>query len=358
MILSFSNSVSAISISEREPTYSNSSSKSLYINTNKTTDNKLQLRASCYGYAMRFFCSEALTDLNLHTLPDNTTYYSYEQNPGDFYYNTVPNNNSFARVWTNMTKDALVLGYSLSTVSLNPTSSSVITSNVSTTSRLLILVFNSTTDIYHFYMRNANGYWTHKPGDDPARNTCSVCRDSSNNYIVLTDSNILNHINCNGFSNATTLLFSTTDIGAVDRSHSARSTTSKSVVYYSDCAGEYYKNSDVLNSYGTSLSADGHMNYNGDVDHWVYVAPATGSYTINIVKPTGYELEIWYGALITWNPIYLASCFTATSSQTSKTVTTNLTQGQLYCIQISRSDSPGNYFDNSCWYSLTVTKIN
>lgn len=341
------NYVNAFSISDIDQTSSSTSDRQYYINA--STDDRLEKRANSYGYAMRFFYAGSLSNL-----PNGR----YEQQPGEFYYSTAPVNNSFAKVWRNVQRDATALGYDVTGITLTPTNSSSITSNIpSGNARLVILVYSADLDEFDFFMRDKVGNWTHKPYGCAATNMCPVCVGSDGYNVVLNDSNVLNHLYCDSFTNALSILYSTDSPAIVDRCHGPKPANAPNQLLSGDLAGDHPATAGVLSSAGVNLfMGGGEIDYKGDIDTWLFVPTATGSYKISITKPTGYTVEVMYGEVTMGYPISLGSGYTISSSVSSHSKTVSFTQNKLYGIQIYRQGSSTTY-DRGCTYSINIQKI-
>ncbi len=339
------NSVWAFSITDVTPTYSDSYDYTLYVNS--SYDDMLQRRANCYGYAMRFFCAGDTSDLG---------FYGYFQQPGEFYH-TNPNNNSFTRVWLNVQRDASVLGHTVTGITLNPTSSSTITSHISSSSRLVIMVYSPDIPDFHFYMRNSNGKWTHKPGNTAALDTCAVCQNASGTgYVKLTDSNILDHIYCHGYTSATSILFSTDNIGTVDRCHEV-DYNNVTQILTGDVAGSEPKNASLLEVVtSNTFFGEGEMDYNDDIDTWLFQAPATGTYVLHLAKDTDVGFDINFGEVTSGYQSSWTTQYSVSSTSTDNYHYVSLTQGKVYGFQIERS-SLGTGYERAGEYSIDIIKI-
>lgn len=182
--------------------------------------NSLQYRANCYGYTMRFlYAGDAIS---------KTYGYSYMQQPGEFANKSsrpTPTNteyngysDNYRRMWewrddladeygwTARTAKRLVdydmatLGYSTGQP-ITVTSSSMIPSagNYSNQRLVALVVQESPSRDYHFYVQNADNTWSHKPGNYLATRACH-CKavnkmpPCANPVDVLTNANILEHI--------------------------------------------------------------------------------------------------------------------------------------------------------------------
>ncbi len=184
----------SLSVVYLNPFLENSRDMSAYIDA--TSQDSLQNRANCYGFALKmYYASDDYVE-------EGATW--YKQQPGEFaskgYLSQKNNYKTLENMYINKMQaggltidfmmelieaDMLTMGYHvLSTAKY--TSSAQIPSAGNTNKRLILLVIHNGD--YHFYMQNSNDTWSHKPGANTAR---SVCNDHA---VTLTNANILQHM--------------------------------------------------------------------------------------------------------------------------------------------------------------------
>lgn len=157
-----------------------------YKYNNIVIQNNFQYRMNCYGYAMQMYFRGALSDLA------NT---GYKQQPGEFSSSRGSYNNLLLSYYEYFScTDIEFMNFLISKISADFNSlgytltQTTATSSVPSGKRKIALVitpqFNGIRD-YHFYVRESQGYWSHKSGTSPVTN-----KALSDNTIILTDDNI------------------------------------------------------------------------------------------------------------------------------------------------------------------------
>ncbi|MBO4769255.1 MAG: DNRLRE domain-containing protein [Clostridia bacterium] len=306
---------------------------------NNSTDDNLQYRANCYGFALRYFYSDNLSDVGGSYFqfpgefaPKPFTFQSYGtvNNYDDLYNKTVSclaDNNIlgiYALVWYDLTS----LGYSVSTpfTSAPP-------QQTRSDMRLIGLVIrqgDSSQGIspdYHFYMQNSDGTWSHKPGNYPATNACHGC---NNPVSQLTNSNILEHITDDYSDNY--LFFYVSKPATIDYGHSdgTDSDCEFTEITINDFAGNSHTSAKRI--IGTESSMlQGRIEYLNDTDFYGFQASASKTYQFSIaangtqVSGTTFVLTAYQqdGSVI--------------SSSTTGSLSFTAIKGKVYYVKVSKT---------------------
>ncbi len=347
-------------------------------------DDGLQMRANCYGYALRtFFAKDEFSEKAYYDFgsdwdePYHNSIYSYKQQPGEFIDKTngytmqslidilqtnitltnyastaqvrqlaysLSNENAISVFKELIQRDVEAMGYTfehLATIeySEEPTYTIPETPADKRLIALVVRVKEHSGDFgdYHFYMQSGNK-WSHKPGYGTAKDTCQDgCVDASGNPIELTNENFLTHAfegiypkYSHGEANRICFFYinkpSTVDYGHND-GHIAGCT--KTVTDYADTAGNAYEQAKYL---GTAPIAKTNcrIDYVGDQDHYVFLAEETGTYTISFNNPINTISASLYDDMA--NPV--AFC----SNGVNRQITCTLTAGTTYWLAVSASD--------------------
>ncbi len=354
------------------PYAANPSDYSLFDNRNSndanglSVDSKLQKRANCYGFAMRFLYSG-------ETIPSHFTSksrYAYLQQPGEFgNKESVDGNNNYQK------KDALYLaslkqndgytisfmmdmiemdfeklGYSILSTAKYSVASQIPSAN-NDNKRLILLVVGDMSESgdYHFYIQNSDNTWSHKPGQGYARN---VCRGFCGTETLLTNNNILQHCHEGGYS-SDYIFFYIDKPSTIDYCHgdgTASTCMNYTPLELSDVAGADYAHSKgiVIGASGNTTFS-GMMDYGTDNDCYAFDATQTKTYTINLTTtknggpysyPLGMQLYTSDGQLL-GGSVYGGS----------GTITAALTKGEIYYIRLYVINP---YFDHWRGYVVNI----
>lgn len=349
--------VSAVSYDNLQPCYVFDHHYNFYTKTNN-----LEKRANCYGYAMRLFFSG-----------DDVT--EYKQQPGEFayktsgnnfdslvaYYNTAIYNGTFdpSTVYSRIILDCIQLGYTLNLLSTDLKTKPPLAP--SPANKRLVLLVTSRSD-YHFYIQHSkattiNGittnYWTHKFGTTPAATNCIISDHAST---VLTNENILDHVNCNGYTSAV-YAFYVTAPGAVDTNHYYGHGGDDTItpIKSTDCAGTNLLTAEAHSYLRSPSYINGHIDFIGDTDFHVFDVELTGNYTFYISKQTGMDLYIDDGAVTSNNTATGSKTTTIGKNAINKTLTRTLTKGTKYYFSIFSTHTSFPLSNNH--YSIEIRYI-
>ncbi len=275
---------------------------SMFLYTNTTSEERLQKRANCYGYAFRMFC-------------DDSSAGTYKQQPGEFADKSgglnIYNNGVFERTIHNyqelqsllseylssahtkdermdiieqlITADAATLGYTVTEY----TGSTIPDATLG--ERLIAVVtsdetFSSVID-YHFYMQHSDNSWTHKQGSyAPSDKSISL-------GVTLTNSNIRERANEGAYANGAIKFFYITRNAIVDHSHANghiivnNYSLPNTVENSYDKSGDHFWNSkDHGMISGTYVILSGRLDYPYDGDCLAFTAPASDTYSFYVTS--------------------------------------------------------------------------
>lgn len=216
-----SNVVGALDYSDLRPTYTDTSDYWRYINSSSDTDDELQKRSNCYGYAIRLHYNG---DLDLDGI-----FNACGQLPGEFANRSSSGitfdelydnyNYSTLSIFTKVMQDCQELGYTVTALK-TCTSTTYIPPSASESpdKRLVVVLGKSANKLdFHFLIQGNDNTWSQKMGDAPAQNTC--VRHTS---IVLNNTNISQHMRCSSDQSdygTTAIFFYLDGPGTTDMSH-------------------------------------------------------------------------------------------------------------------------------------------
>ena len=154
MASTFVSTAGAVSYSDLQPTLVLSSDKGYYVNSDLFTDDYLQLRANCYGFAIRMhYQNKVLPDIETRTINGvDISINCYKQVPGEFYDKTSSQvsfndtvldlmNAGTTQVYQAVRRDFSTLGYTAQIVAqITNTSYIPPTASTDTSRRQIILV--------------------------------------------------------------------------------------------------------------------------------------------------------------------------------------------------------------------------
>lgn len=229
-------------------------------------DSSIISRLNCYAYAFGFI-------EGYHISTDG------KQQPGLFaadsdrdlikslgVHNNMPElMNNFVY---NMNLDASNLGYTITEY----ISSGDTVEQFGSDSRLIALVIDNSSR-YHFYMQHNDGTWSHKNGDERARNTAFSHTESNPKY--LNNGNIKQYV-YNSYELGVCKFFIITKDAVSDYPHDKSNSTKQNIFYFTDMAGDNMFTSSSLSIGEQEACID---TYN-DVDFYVFKPPTTRNYTI------------------------------------------------------------------------------
>lgn len=331
-------------------------------------DRLLQKRANCYGFAMRFTYSGNYLPIIFSEQHRD----GYLQQPGEFsikhissteypsnydklaylYQQEIMENLSISApfIMNMVQNDLLKFGFNVTYPGSQYTSSSQIPFETYENKRLVLLVVGLSD--FHFYMRNSNGTWTHKPGTTKARNKCmGECGSPT----LLTNSNILSHCHEGGYTKEYRFFFvdkpSTIDYFHGDGTASSCENSTPCVL--GDVAG-----SDFEDSKGITLSQEnittinGMIDYNYDNDCFSFDSPVTKTYSFDIStlkngSSYSHSLSIEIVAKEGRTVLYSNSNFSGNT-----TITLNLQKGEIYYIRVCANN---NSFDYWRQYKISIS---
>ena len=320
-------------------------------------DTNLQVRANCYGYAMKMFCGEGgndwgkpfkYTDSNGI---ERVKYNAYWQLPGEFWnkanssgpssysglqtaYTNKARNGGLTTsfVMNFIVKDMQELGYSIS--SQTKYTASTLPTDYYPNKRLVALVVSQSD--FHFYTQNQYGLWSHKPGLSSATTAChckvtgtSAC---SNPVDVLTNTNIIEHIT-DDYSDDY-IFFYVSKPATIDYAHNIGTSEAspKTSLYLCDTAGNDYTAAKGIDSSYYCMN-NGRIDYKGDVDFYAFDPAETKTYRIYLApvgsSPTPANFTLKFG-------VYDSSMASIAQYTISNETTINLSfeKGKVYYFKI------------------------
>ena len=270
------------------------------------SDEELQNRANCYGYAFRMFYA-------------NNELSNYKQQPGEFAQKSQSNplriyegigsyagdevdaitdRASLLRFYTDklfpaelaskmsymkqlLEADAAALGYTVSEYT-----GTTIPNATTYTNRRLIAVVVARGD-YHFYIQHSDNTWSHKRGSLAPQSDCISC------HLELTNENIRAHACEGNYYEGMVKFFYITKNAIVDFKHNdgRASSVTYTTPTYTDLAGSNrFAAQDI-----STLPEDyitGEFDYPGDVDYYSFVASESGSGSIWLDAYENYTIQI------------------------------------------------------------------
>ena len=179
----------------------------------------------------------------------------------------------------NMNLDASRFGYSLTEYTTENDTVEQFGSN----SRLIAVITQSNSR-YHFYMQHNDGTWSHKSGDDPARDTAFSSTDSVPKY--LNNGNIKEYV-YDDYSGGVVKFFIITKDAVRDYPHGNSNSPTQNVLYFTDMAGDNMFTASSIST-GTKEAC---FDTNNDVDFFVINSPTTKVCTITTACESGYDIE-------------------------------------------------------------------
>ena len=287
---------------EFNPHYSTYGDAEYYRNTQDDYcrhDDRLQFRANCYGYALRFAYGGDLIKSSIH---EANGAYIYKQQPGEFadktgglsifYHSTIVDTlrsrNDLMRYYANrisnisiskssrlfylirlISADLNTLGYGVTEY----TDATLPDAKTLNGGRLIAVVLSDQD--YHFYVQHADNTWSHKPGAAEPTNCCIDCN------IPLTNANIREHA-CEGIYEDGELAFLYINKDAIIDGCHADGSDLDSVctpMNSSDRAGNYFCAASELGQL-PMVNVNAKIDYIGDVDYYAFFSEAPRSYTI------------------------------------------------------------------------------
>lgn len=330
-----------------------SESEDAFYYTDVYYSDSLQLRANCYGYALRLFYAPEL-------FPSLYYGHYYLQQPGEFASKSATNplriyeNNggmvgdeiasvanrtalvSFYRTGAYyyatcedkafylgqlIMADAATLGYTVTEYT-----GTTIPDATTNTNKRLIAVVAGPGD-YHFYMQHSDNTWSHKRGNSVPQNTCIEC---SNN--VLTNANIRTHA-CEGddYEGGVVKFYYITKNAIVDFKHRDGTADTSSLTYpiSTDLAGDHeYAAIDI--GYFPEEYQEGCLDYAGDVDYYSIFTSDAETRTVYANIANEYTIKL---------TVYKNGTVIATESAASNvSVTVDFEADSQYYIAITSTD--------------------
>lgn len=327
-------------------------------------DDRLQMRANCYGYALR-----------LHYFEDAMPYGFEGQIPGEFcdrsgsgetFYDLLADsyNRAALSVFTRVMQDCEELGYSISTLATSTSTTYVPPSaSTQTNKRLIALVGKSNyVDDFHFLVQTEGDVWTHKYGENAASVNCLHHHD-----VVLTNDNIAQHVRCyDGVRSfgSVVIYFYVDAPGTTDRGHYYQEddSTQTLVRMYEghgqspnlfECAGNVLISSETLKDV-TSILRTGFINHYGDVDHFVFDVETSGVYSFTIYADTAYNIRTRFVDVtnVSVDTNVNTGSYYSTGSSGQVTFSKQLTANRRYCLIISSSNQTHHESDRSYVISI------
>ncbi len=336
-------------------------------------DDNLQLRANCYGYALKMACESTIEnagypypyfDVNGDLQFD---YYCYGQQPGEF--GDKSSLNEFANGTSNYDKtislyrhfgitidhvmnmielDFQRLGYEIVSTAKYQTASEISSGGL-TNKRLVLLVVGNGD--YHFYLQHYNNMWSHKRGCLAAQSTCI---GNCNTTTYLTNQTILDHCQEGGY-NADYIFFYIDKPAPIDYFHGdgmEQTCVDYTPLDQRDMAGWYNRQIDQSKSaFSSGTMISGTIDYIGDDDNYAFDLSVTRQYTFVVTtKKDGSQYS---------HPICVE--ITDSSGQTissgvysgNETFTATLSAGQIYHMCISSNESQA-LFEHWREYSVII----
>ena len=299
----------------------------------------LRYRMNCYGFAIQVY--------SLETDPDTIVNgnYVYKQIPGEFAvdnqtfsamkaerllnYATLTNSQMLDYFENKITADFASL-YSL-TGSEWTISATTATAAVPSGKRKIAIAYKPGQD-FHFYMRNSDGTWSHKPGVLLASTT------SFTSNTTITDGNIQSVISENGFTGGSRYyLIGKSSIIDYPHYYGHGSSTS-TAPHFSDRSGIGMVTSSQL--VGTTFS--GLIDYEDDEDYFWFNATLTTAVTIS-VSSASFDMDVW---VYNTNGGLMAS----DSAYGDASVVVNVTAGGRYFVRVREGDG-----EMYAPYTITIT---
>lgn len=352
------------------PFYCDSNDIQYFINSDGlNSDDNLQRRANCYGFALRMYYAEENIPVNYYT---GYGLY-YKQLPGEFATNKVDENGStlnygdlhqlysgpeneeyntpVSLILGYIDKDLEAMGYNLLSYQKYTTASQIPKATTYKDRRLIALVTGGGEGDFHFYMQNTDGIWTHKPGEGAAMKVCQIHTD-----VVLTDSNILEHISHGGYETGTDYSFfyvdkpATIDFGHNDGGFNQSSCTSLNI---KDVAGNQMLNAKLITVPNT-VAIKGRIDYLNDIDYYTFTASSSGTYRFsfqtssNSPSPKPYPLHV---EVIGNGSLQFARMDVTDEAED---LTVSLIAGNIYFIKCYTSSQ--TVYEPNRRYSFTIIK--
>ncbi|MBQ3550633.1 MAG: hypothetical protein IJA41_06600 [Clostridia bacterium] len=327
------------------PFYSNSNDIQYYINSGGLdTDDNLQRRSNCYGFALKMFYAEEEIAENEYT--NNGEF--YKQQPGEFadrtsflsvsedisyYYalclsyleNMIANNGLTVDFIINMVDlDMEAMGYDIIHRQKYVSSSQVPTAGTYTDRRLIALVVGGGD--YHFYMQNSDGIWTHKPGEGIASKTCFEHGET------LKDSNIVEHIRESIYLDDY-VFFYVNKPATIDFGHYNGTSDSciQTDLYSCDGVGDTAGSAKLLEC-PTSSYVVSRIGYINDIDYYCFEPQASKSYNFEFMTIDKNQLQNHYELRVNVLDNNLNVLETYSISTGTGNCTLSLTAGKQYYL--------------------------
>lgn len=330
-------------------------------------DNSLQLRANCYGFALRMFCSAA-------TVP----YTGYRQQPGEFAekdpyffingemiedYGDVRDLINGGGVNIDIlvelvSRDMQALGYSVLSTAKYTEASQIPSASTLTGGRLILLVVGSYD--YHFYMQNSDNTWSHKPGAYQATTKCraglseTASNDCAHPTDTLTNNNILSHMH-DGPYDTDYIFLHVSKPAIIDFSHGYGHDAScdQTVPDHIDHAGHTRGSAQILQADTTVVN--GRISYLGDADYYLIFFQSSGSRTFEITTvSTGTTPDPYPIQLSVYNASggVLGSTSLVTTGNGSVTISTS--SYTVYYIRVISSGQSA--YENGRGYRIDISQ--
>ena len=276
-------------------------------NSYSTYMNPLRYKMNCYGFAIQVYSYSGGNDSSDAYLQQpgefrndsatfNALFSEYRQyfDPNYAYYLHPTVDQTFSFMEGKMFADFQTL-YSSSGSEWTITASTL-AATVPSGYRKIALALTPGFD-YHFYMRNSDGTWSHKPGITGIQST------SETTHTAITDSNI-STVGLEGGYSGGIRYYLIKKSAVIDYPHSyGHGTALYTAMMTSDKAGEVAKKACYMA--GTSVS--GRMDHDDDLDYFYFYAPSSGSFTLSCTSQTA-DMDLYFyntdGAILSSDTAY------------------------------------------------------